>query len=113
MSLADAKVILITVFDKQIADSIISVYETRDSLNASTITLFKRDINLLNAKNNNLVQMLSNDTQIMVNKDVEIDLLNKTIKQQKREIVKQKILKIIGFTAAVVLPITTIILMSR
>jgi hypothetical protein len=32
------------------------------------------------------------------------------IKKQKKEIRKQKILKILGFTAAVVLPITVIIL---
>lgn len=113
MSLADAKIILVTVFDKQIADSLISVYETRDSLNSSTIILLKSEVDLLRTKNRNFEHMLLNDTQIMVNKNVEIDLLNKTIKQQKKEIRKQKILKIIGFVAAVALPITTIILMSH
>lgn len=113
MSLADAKIILVTVFDKQYADSLISVYETRDSLNSSTITLLKKDLDLYRTKNNNLEQVLLNDTQILVNKDTEIDLLNKTIKLQKKEIRKQKVLKILGFTAAVVLPITAILLMSH
>lgn len=113
MSLADAKIILVTVFDKQIADSLISVYETRDSLSSSTIILLKSEVDLLRTKNLNFEHMLLNDTQIMVNKNVEIDLLNKTIKLQKKEIRKQKILKIIGFVAAVALPITTIILMSH
>lgn len=113
MSLADAKIILVTVFDKQIADSIISVYEVRDSLNASSITILKTELDKLRSKNNNLEKMLLNDTLIMVNKNTEIDLLNKTIKLQKKEIRKQKILKILGYTAAVVLPITVLILTTH
>ena len=112
MSLADAKIILVTVFDKQIADSIIAVYETRDSLNSSTITLLKSEVDLLKDKVGNLNTMISNDTKIIVNKDSEITLLNQTIKDQKSEIRKQKVLKILGFTAAVVLPITVLIILT-
>ena len=113
MSLADAKIILVTVFDKQIADSIISVYEVRDSLNTSSITILKTELDKLRSKNNNLEKMLLNDTLIMVNKNTEIDLLNNTIKLQKKEIRKQKILKILGYTAAVVLPMTVLILTTH
>lgn len=113
MSLADAKIILVTVFDKQVADSIISIYERRDSLQTSNITLLKTDVEKLRSKNNNLETMLLNDTKIIVNKDNEINLHLETIKQQKKEIRKQKVLKVIGWTAAVVLPITTIILMAK
>lgn len=113
MSLADAKIILVTVFDKQVADSIISIYERRDSLKTSNITLLKTDVEKLRSKNNNLETMLLNDTKIIVNKDNEINLHLETIKQQKKEIRKQKVLKVIGWTAAVVLPITTIILMAK
>ena len=113
MSLADAKIILVTVFDKQIADSLISVYETRDSLHTSTITLLKSEVDLLRSKNNNFEKIILNDTNIIANKDAEINLHLDTIKKQKKEIRKQKFLKILGFTAAVVLPITTIILMSH
>lgn len=113
MSLADAKIILVTVFDKQVADSIISIYERRDSLQTSNITLLKTDVEKLRSKNNNLETMLLNYTKIIVNKDNEINLHLETIKQQKKEIRKQKVLKVIGWTAAVVLPITTIILMAK
>lgn len=113
MSLADAKIILVTVFDKQIADSLINVYETRDSLSTSSIILLKSDVDKLRTKNNNLEKIIINDTTIIVNKDTEINLHLATIKQQKKEIRKQKVLKVIGWTAAVVLPITTIILMSK
>jgi len=113
MSLADAKIILVTVFDKQIADSLISVYEKRDSLHTSTITLLKSEVDLLRTKNNNFEKIILNDTKIIANKDTEINLHLDTIKKQKKEIRKQKILKVLGFTAAVVLPITTIILMAH
>jgi ADP-dependent phosphofructokinase/glucokinase len=113
MSLADAKIILVTVFDKQIADSLIDVYERRDSLSTSSITLLKSDVDKLRTKNNNLEKMILNDTSIIANKDTEINLHLETIKQQKKEIRKQKVLKVIGWTAAVVLPITTIILMAK
>ena len=53
--------------------------------------------------------MLPKEADLFI-KDKEITDLNDTIKKQKKEILKQKILKLIGFTAAVVLPITTIIL---
>ena len=49
----------------------------------------------------------------MANNVVEVKDLNDIIKKQKKEIRKQKILKIIGYTAAVALPISTIILMSN
>lgn len=113
MSLADAKIILSTIFDKQISDSIISVYETKDSLTNIKVILLKSEFNKLTIKNNNLEQMILNDSKIIVNKDTENNLLNLTIKQQQKEIRKQKILKIIGWTAAVALPITTIILMAK
>lgn len=113
MSLADAKIILVTVFDKQIGDSLISVYEKRDSLNTSTITLLKSEVDLLISKNYNFEKIILNDTNIILNKDAEINLHLDTIKKQKKEIRKQKILKVLGFTAAVVLPITTIILMAH
>lgn len=111
MSLSDAKIILVTVFDKQIADSLISVYETRDSLNSSTISLLKSEIDLYGSKINNLEHILLNNSQIIGNKDIELSLLNTTIKEQKKEIRKQKVLKIIGFAGSVVLPIATLLLL--
>ena len=113
LSLADAKIVLTDLYDKQISDSIISVYEVRDSINASSINLLKKDVDKYKEKCGNFTIMLDNNIKLIVNKDTEIGVLNKTIKEQKKEIRKQKFLKIMGFTAAVVLPITVLILTTH
>lgn len=113
MTLADAKIVLSDLYNKQISDSLIEVYVSREKINSSTISLLKTDIDLYKKKCSNLDLIINNDTKIISNKDTEISLLNETIKTQKKEIRKQKVLKIMGFTAAVVLPITTILLMAR
>lgn len=110
MSLADAKFILTDLLDKQVGDSLIHAYQVSDSLQNVTITLQLDKIRLLAEKNNNLVSINDNNQLIINNKDAEILLLNDTIKKQKREILKQKILKVIGFSAAIALPITVLIL---
>lgn len=113
MSLADAKIVLTDVLSKQYADSLVSVYTDRDSIQNNIIVLQKEELLLMSEKFNNQKTITDNLNQVLVNKDTEIALLNDTIKKQKKEIRKQKFLKIVGFTAAVVLPITTIILMSH
>lgn len=113
MSLVDAKTILEEVLEKSYSDSLISLYGVRDSVQKNSITLQKAELKLLTTKFNNQLSITDNLNQVLVNKDTEIGLLNDTIKQQKKEIRKQKILKVIGFIAAVALPITTIILMSH
>jgi len=113
MSLADAKVLLTDLYDKQISDSLVDVYALRDSINASRVFLLKREVDLYKEKCGNYVTMIDNNTKVIANKNTEIDVLNQTIKQQKKEIRKQKVLKVMGFTAAVILPILTIILMTH
>jgi len=113
MSLADAKIVLNDVLDKSITDSILNIYILRDSLNSSTITLQVDKIRLLQEKCDNQALMSANLDKIIANKDQEIKLLNDVIKQQKKEIRKQKILKVVGFTAAVVLPIASILYMAH
>ena len=49
------------------------------------------------------------DQSILDNKNSELGLKDKTIKQQKKEIRKQKFLKIVGFTGSIILPILTLI----
>jgi len=109
MSLADAKLVLSDVLQKQVADSIISAYEKTDSLQVVTINLKDAEIAALNEKYKNSEEMVKNLNTILTNKDTEIETLNGVIKKQKREILKQKIQKIIGFTAAVALPILVLI----
>lgn len=110
MTLADARVVLIDLLEKQTADSIINVYEKRDSLSISTIMLQKKEMLLLQQKaiNNGMVVTDLND--IISNKNKEIVLLNDVIKQQKKQLFKQRVLKVIGFSAAVILPILVIML---
>lgn len=112
MSLADAKIILADVLQKQIADSIIAEYEVKDSLQNVTITLQKQEIEAMRIKCDNTEEMVRNLNQILNNKDKEVKLLNEIIKKQKREIFKQKVQKIIGYSAAVVLPILVILLVK-
>jgi hypothetical protein len=113
MTLADAKVILNDLYGKQISDSLIEVYMEREAIHLSTISLLKSEVDVYKSKCSNLGMIITNDSSIIANKDTEINLHLDTIKKQKKEIRKQKILKVIGFTAAVVLPITTIILMAK
>ncbi len=113
MTLADAKIVLADVLGKQYSDSLVSVYADRDSVHNNIIVLQKEELLLMSEKFNNQKTISDNLNQVLVNKDTEIALLNDTIKKQKKEIRKQKFLKVLGFTAAVVLPITTIILMSH
>ena len=113
LSLSDAKIILTDVLSKSYSDSLISIYSIRDSIHNNIIILQKEEISLINEKFNNQKTITENLNQILTNKDKEIELLNDTIKKQKKEIRKQKFLKVLGFTAAVVLPITTMILMSH
>lgn len=110
MSLADAKILLNDVLDKQVSDSLVNVYISREKELNSTITLKKTEVLKLIAKNVNLTTIMLENNTIIINKDKEISLLNDTIKQQKKEIRKQKFLKIMGFTAAVVVPIMLLLL---
>lgn len=113
ISVADAKTILIDILDKPIVDSLLKVYIERDSLKSGIITLQIAEISKLQQKCENQSLMIRNLEKIVENKDSEITLKDDTIKQQKKEIRKQKFLKIVGFIGSVVLPITAIILTTH
>lgn len=108
MHYEDARILLEDVLNFEYADSLLSVYKERDSLNTQVITMQKDVLMEMSQEKLNLEQMISNFEQVIKNKDSEISLKDDIIKQQKKEIRKQKILKIFGFTAAVVLPILTL-----
>lgn len=110
MTLADAKFILTDLLDKQVMDSLITSYQLNDSLQGVTIDLQLEKIRVLVEKNDNQLSINNNNQLIINNKDAEILLLNDIIKKQKRAILKQKILKVVGFSAAIILPITVLLL---
>jgi hypothetical protein len=104
MSLADAKIILIAILEKDIADSIINNYVISDSLKSHTIELQLEEIKILQHKSANQENLAENLRLLLNNKDSEIQIYEETIKKLKREVRKQKTLKIIGFVGSVVLP---------
>jgi uncharacterized protein (UPF0128 family) len=104
MSLADAKIILIAILEKDIADSIINNYVISDSLKSHTIELQLEEIKILQHKSANQENLADNLRLLLENKGSEIKIYEETIKRLKREVRKQKTLKIIGFVGSVVLP---------
>ena len=109
MNLEDARIILSVLMEYEIVDSLLQVYKEQDSLNTTTITLQKDIIVKLTKKSNNQQVQIDNFQTILDNKNEEILLKDDTIKQQKKEIRKQKFLKILGFAGSVILPILTLL----
>lgn len=109
MHYEDARVLLEDVLHYEYADSLLTVYKERDSLNLKTVALQKEVLMTMGQEKENLQTIIDNLNEILANKDAEVELLNDTIKQQKKEIRKQKFLKIIGFTGSIVLPILVLL----
>ena len=80
MSLADAKIVLADVLQKQVADSIIAEYEKSDSLQTVTINLKNAELKALQEKFTNSEAMVKNLNTILSNKDTEVETLNGIIK---------------------------------
>ena len=111
MNLEDAKVILNDLLEYEIADSLLTVYKEKDSLNTNTITLQKEVIFKLMEKSDNQQTQIDNFQQILDNKNSELGMKEDTIKQQKKELRKQKFLKFLGFGGSVILPIIAILIL--
>ena len=111
MNLEDAKVILNDLLEYEIADSLLTVYKEKDSLNTNTITLQKEVIFKLMEKSDNQQSQIDNFQQILDNKNSELGMKEDTIKQQKKELRKQKLLKFLGFGGSVILPIIAILIL--
>ena len=109
MHLEDARVILSDLLEYEIVDSLLTVYKEKDSLNTNTITLQKDVITKLSQKSQNQEYQISNFESILANKNQELQYKDDTIKEQKKEIRKQKLLKLTGFAGSIILPILTLI----
>lgn len=108
MSLDDAKIILNGLVKSEYNDSLLRIYEKRDSLNGNVIKLQKDEITLLSAKIDNQSKMIENFKGVMNNKDAQLFISKQIIDQQKREIKKQKRIKKLSLVANVVLPIVAV-----
>jgi hypothetical protein len=109
MHLEDARIILNDLLEYEIADSLLTVYKEKDSLNTNTISLQKDVIFKLTEKSENQQIQINNFQTILDNKNNELLLKEDTIKLQKKEIRKQKFQKILGFSGSVILPILTLL----
>ena len=112
MNLEDAKIILSDLMEYEVVDSLLTIYKEKDSLNTQTITLQKDVIVKLTKKSQNLELQVSNFESILDNKNTEIELKEDTIKNMKKEIRKQKVLKFFGFTGSIILPIITLLILK-
>lgn len=98
MKLSDAKIILDRVLEAQITDSVLNVYQLRDTLKSTTITLQLTEIEMLQQKSKNQDTLVANLTKILSNDKEEIQIINKSLADQKKEIRRLK--WIVGTTVA-------------
>ena len=113
MRLDDARTILTDVLNYQIADSLVKEYEAKDNEKSKIIILQKQAIIKLTEKSENQELQIANLEEIIKNKDTEIGYKDDIIKQQKKEIRKQKVLKIVGFSSAIILPVVTALVLLK
>jgi len=111
MRLDDARTILTDVLNYQLADSLVKEYEAKDKEKSKIITLQKEAIVKLTEKSENQEAQIANLELIIKNKDTEIGYKDEIIKQQKKAIRKQKVLKILGFSGAIILPVMTALIL--
>jgi hypothetical protein len=110
IKLSDAKLLLQDVLEKQNCETTVTKLTELDSLRVTTITLQKDKIETLETKFNNNELRIGILENVIKNKDKELVLLNSIIEKQGREITKQKVFKIVGFSLALAIPITFLIL---
>lgn len=110
IKLSDAKILLQDVLEKEVCDSTVAEYIQLDGLRSGTIALQKDKIQTLETKFNNDELRIGNLESVVKNKDTELGLLNDIIKKQSREILKQKVFKIAGFSLALAIPITFLLI---
>lgn len=108
MPLSSAKIILQSVLENEIADSLLTSLAVKDSINTNIIEMQISTIRLLQEKSNNQEQLNQNLNLIIQNKDLEIEMLNEIIRKQKRYIRKQKLIKTVSLVGNIVLPIAVL-----
>ena len=99
----------INLYNLFVYSYILIEYKKKDSINTKTISLNVRDIKFLQLESINKDKQISNLQKIVENKITEIIVDEDIIAQQKKEIRKQKLLKIGAMITAVVLPVLVLI----
>ena len=98
MHLDDARTILSDLLEYEIADSLLLAYKEKDSLCQEIIEMQKDIFIKLSIKSDNQQSIIENFEDILSN--------------NKKEIKKQKRLKIVGFIGSILLPIITLIALT-
>lgn len=110
MSYRDSKILLEDVLKFRFADSLNIEYAKREIVFNDIIGSQKNVISLLTTKNNNLTEINTNLESILLNRDEELAITHKVIKEQEKEIKRQKTKKVLGFIGAGALAIATILI---
>ena len=105
INLSDAKIILSDLLDKPIVDSLIIAYKNKDIQSNAVISLLKSQIDLLQAKSDNRDEQTNNLNQMISNKDIEISLTKNEILELRKELKKQRVVKKIAISTAIILPL--------
>lgn len=101
----DAKLILNDLLNYEITDSLLESYIEKDSINMQIINEKNIIITSLEEDVKDLKIITNKQTEIILNKDLEIEILNKEVKKQKRH-------KIFAIVGACFTPILTLLIMS-
>jgi hypothetical protein len=110
VKVADAKIILKDVLDKEVCDEMVVKLNDLDSLRIETILNQTSKIETLEEKLVNETAIVINLEKVIDNNKTETAFLNETIKKQNREILRQKTFKILNFSIALAIPIGYLIL---
>ena len=112
MHLIDAKTVLKGVLDGEVADSLLTIFMVRDSINNGIIQMQVSQIKLLQEKSKNQAKLADNLNLILYNKDLEINKLNAIINEQKKQLRKERIIKKLSLVGNVVLPVIVLLLVA-
>lgn len=112
MHLIDAKTVLKGVLDGEVADSLLTIFMVRDSINNGIIQMQVSQIKLLQEKSKNQAKLADNLNLILYNKDLEINKLNAIINEQKKQLRKERFIKKLSLVGNVVLPVIVLLLVA-
>ena len=109
MSICDAKTILKAVLKSEMSDSIIYVYAKNDSIMMNVINQQTEEIKKLNIVSYSKDTINQRLDKVNKNNKSELALKDNVIADQKKEIRKQKTIKVLALIGDVALPILTLL----